>query len=332
MNTVITPELLQNTLDTITPPEGTTLHSGKVRESLTLPNGKRAIVTTDRISSFDYVFGTIPMKGQILNTLATKWFERIKDDIPTHYISIPHPNIMLVKEAKVLPVEIVVRGYLTGSTKTSAWYAYEHLNREICGITMPEGMQQHEPFPHPIITPTTKAPTGHDEPISREEVLSRGLATPELWEQVEDIALKLFAEGQKVAAARGLILVDTKYEMGLDGDGKLMVIDEIHTPDSSRYWKADTYDACMREGVHPESLDKEFFRRMLIDAGFDRDREYTNEEAQLLLRDDTRIKTAEKYLELYKTLTGETFKSPSTANIRAEVEAELQSIYLREKD
>jgi phosphoribosylaminoimidazole-succinocarboxamide synthase len=258
---------LNSTVDKINFTEAIQQHHGKVRESFELLDNKRAIVVTDRISAFDFILGTIPFKGQVLNQITTWWFKKLDGIVPHHMISMPDPNVALVKSVKVLPIEIIVRGYLTGTTKTSSWYAYQNLNREICGLTMPEGMKKDEKFPEPIVTPTTKPTEAgmHDEAISREEIISQGLVPKDVYNLAEEYALKMFALGQKVAAEHGLILVDTKYEMGIDVDGNLIVIDEVHTPDSSRYWIADTYDERMAQGLAPEALSKEFVREAIVD-------------------------------------------------------------------
>src|SRR6267154_564302 len=204
--------------------------SGKVRDVFEMPGDRLAIAVTDRISVFDYVIGSVPFKGQVLNQLAGWWLRKLDDiGIPHHLLSLPHPNVSIVRRASAHPIEIVVRGYLTGSTKTSSWYAYQNLDRRISGITMPEGMRKNEPFAAPIITPSTKPDVGHDENISTDEILARGLATPAVLDRAEDYALRMFAHGQKLAAARGLILVDTKYEMGMTADQELIVIDDGHT-------------------------------------------------------------------------------------------------------
>ncbi len=301
--------------------------SGKVRETFEVGQGRLAIVTTDRISAFDFVFGTVPQKGAVLNGIASWWFNQIPQGVATHYIGTPDPNVMLVKKAQVLPIEIIVRGYLTGSTKTSAWYAYQNLGRQICGLEMPPGMVQHQKFDAPIITPTTKPDIGHDEAISREEIISQGLVSEELYTQAEEYAMKLFVWGTAVAATRGLILVDTKYEMGLDEDGNLMLIDEVHTPDSSRFWVAGTYAARMGAGESPDQLDKEFFRGLMIGAGFDVEREYAPEAARAMLTDDIRVQTACKYLELYEKMTGEAFAlSEDGADQKERIAAVVQSL------
>ena len=220
-----------------------------MRDSFVLDENRRAIVVSDRVSAFDFILGTIPFKGQVLNQLAAWWFKKLDDiQVPHHLLSVPHPNISVVKNVTPLPVEIIVRAYVTGTTTTSSWYAYQNNNRSICGIEMPEGMKKNEILPTPIVTPTTKPEVGHDRNISKAEILEEGLVTPEVYEKVEAYALKMFAHGQAVAAKQGLILVDTKYEMGLTPEGELLVIDEVHTPDSSRYWVAASYQEKLKSG------------------------------------------------------------------------------------
>jgi len=294
---------LSQTVDAIPGASARPHVSGKVREVFALPGERLAVVVTDRISVFDYVIGTIPFKGQVLNRLANWWLRKLDDiGIPHHFLSEPHPNVSIVRRAAALPVEIVVRGYLTGTTKTSSWYAYQHLDRVICGITMPAGMRKNEPFGRPIITPSTKPTEGHDENISRDEILRRGLMTPAVLETAEAYALRLFAHGQKLAAMRGLILADTKYEMGLTPDG-LIVIDEVHTPDSSRYWIAKTYQERLAAGQEPESLDKEFVRRMIVENGYDIT---SAAHPKDFLTDAIRREASRRYLSLFEVITGET--------------------------
>ncbi len=297
-------------------------HYGKVRDSFIFKKN-RAIVVSDRVSAFDFILGTVPFKGAVLNQLAAWWFKKLdKLEIPHHVISVPHPNITLAKNAKVLPIEIIVRGYLTGSTKTSSWFAYQNLDRKICGIEMPVNMKKNEKFPEYLITPTTK-PTEigqHDKNISEIDIISQGHLkgltdkyTPEeLWGKARNHALEMFEEGQKVAAQHGLILVDTKYEMGIDKNGELIVIDEVHTPDSSRYWIADTYDKLLSEGKEPQSLDKEFVRKMIITEGYDINKD---EDPAQYMNDNIRLKAAEKYLNLFEKMTGEPFIMESKKSI-----------------
>jgi len=297
---------LNNCLSEIENPNEKVFH-GKIRSHFPLKNGHRALITSDKISAFDVVFGTIPFKGAVLNQLAVWWFQQMNELVPHHFISSPHPNISVVKDLKILPVEIIVRRYLTGSTQTSSWHAYQHLNREICGLTMPEGMKKNEQFPEPIITPTTKpsAESGlHDEAISREEILSQGLVSPEIWKKAEEYALKMFAHGTKIASEKGLILVDTKYEMGIDSEGNLIVADEVHTPDSSRFWLAKSYKNRLTQGLEPEGLSKEFFREILVSKGFDTNCKIDEINPSEWMTDDLRIQVSLKYLELYKKITG----------------------------
>jgi len=301
--------------------------SGKVRDSFILNDKKRAIVVSDRVSSFDFVLGTIPFKGAVLNQIAAFWFEKLKEiGVPTHFLNAPDPNISIVKNAKVLPVEIIVRGYLTGTTKTSAWYAYQHCDQMISNIKMPDGMKKNQKFETPIITPTTKPSIEsglHDEKVSREEIISRGLVSEKTYIEAENLALKMFAFGQKIAAERGLILVDTKYEMGLDVDGNLMVIDEVHTPDSSRYWIADSYEDRFAKGQEPEALDKEFVRKMIIAEGYDID---SDENPAKYMTDEIRFQAAKKYLQLFEKMTGEAFQVPSELDSKVRILSILEKI------
>jgi phosphoribosylaminoimidazole-succinocarboxamide synthase len=278
-----------------------------VRDVFEMPEDRLAIAVTDRISVFDYVIGTVPFKGQVLNQLAGWWLRKLDDiGIPHHLISIPHPNVSLVKRATALPIEIVVRGYLTGSTTTSSWYAYQHHDRVISGITMPPGMRKSEAFSRPICTPSTKgAGATHDVNISKDEIIRKGLTTPALLDTAEDYALRMFAYGQAVAEKRGLILVDTKYEMGVTAENKLIVIDEVHTPDSSRYWVRATYNERFAAGLEPESLDKEFVRRMIVENGYD----ITSDvHPKIFLTDAIRVEAASRYLTLFETITGESIQ------------------------
>ena len=317
---------LATTVDTISFPGAQEYHKGKVRESFILDDERRAIVVTDRISAFDFVLGTVPFKGQVLNQIAAWWFKKLDGVVPHHIINIPDPNISLVKNVKPLSIEIIVRGYLTGSTKTSSWYAYQNSDRMICGIEMPEGMKKNQIFGSVIITPTTK-PTAageHDENISSEEVVSRGFVDAETWAKAQEYALKMFALGQKVAAERGLILVDTKYEMGMTSDGELVVIDEVHTPDSSRYWIADTYQELFDAGKEPEALSKEFVRTEIVAKGYDVDD--ASADPSQYLDDELRMAAAKKYIELYERVTGEKFIFPEDIDAVTRIERVLPTL------
>jgi len=272
---------------------------GKVRDNY-MAAGRRTIVVTDRVSCFDVVVGTIPLKGQVLNRLAAFWFEKTQALAPNHLIEVPDANVSVVRELRILPVEFVVRGYLTGVSPTSIWTAYERGERSYCGHRLPEGLAKHEALPEPLLTPTTKAARGeHDELTSRAEILSRGLVSEELYDKAAQIAAKLFAAGSEWAAQRGMILADTKYEMGLDENGALLLADEIHTPDSSRYWFADSYQRALREGGDPKSFDKEFVRRWLVSG-----HNWRGEGPPPTLPDEVRCEAARRYLDAYAQLTG----------------------------
>jgi phosphoribosylaminoimidazole-succinocarboxamide synthase len=281
---------------------------GKVRDSY-IGEKRRTIVVTDRVSCFDVVVGTIPLKGQVLNQLAAFWFEKTRAIAPNHLIAVPDPNVSVVRELTVLPVEFVMRGYLTGVTSTSIWTAYERGDASYCGHVLPKGLKKHERLPEPLLTPTTKAKKGdHDAPVSRAEVLERGLVAEELYDRAAKLAAALFREGQAWAASRGLILADTKYELGVDEAGTLVVADEIHTPDSSRYWYADSYEQVMRDGGDPRALDKEYVRRWLVsECG------YRGEGAPPPLPDDVRCEAAGRYIEAYERVTGQPFAADREA-------------------
>lgn len=278
---------------------------GKVRDNY-VEGDRRIIAVTDRVSCFDVVVGTLPFKGQVLNQLAALWFERTEHIAPNHLIAVPDPVVSVVRESDVIPVEFVVRGYLTGSSPTSIWSAYARGERVYCGHRLPEHLGKHQPLPEVLVTPTTKAERGdHDELISRAEAIRRGLASEEVYDRAARIALALFAEGTRQAADRGLILVDTKYEMALDASGEVIVIDEIHTPDSSRYWYRDTYERALSEGSDPLALDKEFVRRWLIENG------WQGQGPPPALPDAVRCEASRRYVEAFELLSGTPFE-PST--------------------
>jgi phosphoribosylaminoimidazole-succinocarboxamide synthase len=283
-------------------------YDGKVRDCLIDPaRGERIIIVTDRLSAFDAVACTIPFKGQVLNQLAQFWFEHTRAIAPNHMIAVPDPNVMVVRECEPLPVEFVMRAYLTGSTSTSIWRAYETGARTYCGHRLPDGMRKNQPLPHAILTPTTKAPKGeHDVPVSRDELLAMGRITAELFDRAAELAAAVFAAGQRHAASRGLILADTKYEIGIDrsrpaGD-QLVLIDEIHTPDSSRYWYADDFDARLARGDEPRSLDKDETRRWLASEGH-----WTGDGPPPVVPDAVRVEAARRYIAAYEIVTGRSF-------------------------
>ncbi len=275
------------------------LYRGKVRDNYS--RGDRIVmITTDRVSAFDHVLGTIPFKGEVLSRLTAFWFEKVKDIAPTHLVDVPDPSVMVVKKAKALPVEIVIRGYITGSL----WRDYQAGKAGAYGISWPAGLRKDQAFEKAIITPSTKAEYGkHDEPISEQEILAQELVTPEIWREATAVAHRLFARGQEWARSRGLILVDTKYEMGI-AEGKLVVIDEIHTPDSSRYWVADGYQDRFAKGVDQEMLDKENIRQWLI-----KEHGFSGHGKPPPLTDEVRVMLARKYIEVFERLTGRTFAS-----------------------
>ena len=294
-------------------------YDGKVRDCfIDKERGERVIVVTDRLSAFDAVVGTIPFKGQVLNQLATFWFELTKDLAPNHMIRVPDPNVMIARECEPLPVELVMRSYLTGVTSTSIWYAYERGARTFCGHSLPDGMRKNQPLAKPILTPSTKAGKGdHDVSVSKDELLAMGKIKPEMFERAAAIAEKVFAAGQAYAAKQGLILADTKYEMGIDKAGTLTVIDEIHTPDSSRYWHADDYEARLARGEEPRSLDKEFVRRWL--AG---EAKWTGDGPPPVMPPEIRIEAARRYIASYELVTGKPFV-PDTHEPVARIAAAL---------
>jgi phosphoribosylaminoimidazole-succinocarboxamide synthase len=276
-------------------------YEGKVRDNYTR-EGKRFIVVTDRISAFDRVLGTVPFKGQVLNRLAAWWFDKTKTVADNHVIRVPDPNVLECVECTPILVEMVVRAYATGTTSTSLWTHYERGARVFCGHTLPDGLKKHQRLPQPILTPTTKAPKGeHDVSGSREAILATDLVSARDFDEAAGVAMKLFVAGQRVCAERGLILVDTKYEFGRASDGKLRVIDEIHTPDSSRFWKAATYDERMRTGQDPEPLDKDFVRRWYASRGYGGDGDAPP------MPDEVRVGAAERYIAAYEQIVGEAF-------------------------
>jgi phosphoribosylaminoimidazole-succinocarboxamide synthase len=285
-------------------PELPRYYRGKVRENYDLPDGRRILISTDRQSAFDAVLAAVPFKGQVLTQTARFWFEATVDICPNHVLAYPDPNVVIGRHLTMLPVEMVVRDYLTGSTDTAIWPMYRDGKRKLYGIDFPDGLRKNDKLPGTVVTPTTKAATGgHDAPITAAEIVSRGLLTQAQWNDVERLSLALFARGREIAAKHGLILVDTKFEFGLDPAGKITLADEILTPDSSRYWKAASYAARHEKDEEPESLDKEFLR-LWISARCDPYREPIPP-----IPDDTLVAFAEKYIALYEIVTGRTFQA-----------------------
>lgn len=297
-----------------------TKHQGKVRDTFILPD-KRIIVTTDRQSAFDRVLGNIPYKGSVLNQLSAFWFEKTKDIIQNHILAIPDPNVMVVKSAKLVPIEMVVRGYITGVTDTSIWGSYEKGERVIYGIKFPDGLKKNQKLPEPVITPTTKAEAGHDERLTEKEILERKIIDPKIWKQMKKVALEVFERGQKIADKAGIILADTKYEFGIL-DGKLILIDEVHTPDSSRYWTKKTYKERFKKGMEPESFDKEVLRMWFKEQGFKGEGKIPEMPPEFIAKMST------LYQKIYEHVTGKTFKGdpyPVDKRIKDNIKKFLQA-------
>jgi phosphoribosylaminoimidazole-succinocarboxamide synthase len=292
--------------------------TGKVRDSYSLPNERRLLVTTDRLSAFDRVLACVPYKGQVLNQMAAWWFERTADIVPSHCLSLPDPNALLAVEARPFAVEVVVRGYITGVTTTALWYRYALGERELYGYRLPDGLRKNEALPEPLITPTTKGgATGHDERLTCAEVVARGLLDAATWDAVQSAALSLFRRGQALAQQAGLILVDTKYEFGRGPDGRLLLIDEVHTPDSSRYWRLDSYAARLAAGAEPENFDKEFVRLAYAEQG------YRGDGPPPAMPPDLWVNASRRYIGLFETLTGQPFE-PGAYPVAPRLSANLQ--------
>jgi phosphoribosylaminoimidazole-succinocarboxamide synthase len=276
-------------------------YPGKVRDTYELGDGRLLLVTTDRQSGFDRLLGAIPYKGQVLNKISLYWFDQTRNIIGNHVLLSPHANALIARKCTVLPIEFVVRGYMTGSTDTSIWTQYQRGVRLYCGHPLPEGMRKNEPLPKNIVTPTTKEKT-HDRPITAAEIVSEGWLTADQWELTSAKALELFAFGQKLAARRGLILADTKYEFGVTPDGEILLIDEIHTPDSSRYWLSDSYAERLAAGQEPNMIDKEFFRLWFRDRC-----DPYKDEVLPDPPDELIAELAARYIQLYEKITGMPF-------------------------
>jgi phosphoribosylaminoimidazole-succinocarboxamide synthase len=286
-------------LDDATIPELPNHYRGKVRDNYDLPDGTRILIATDRLSAFDRILAVIPYKGEVLTQTARFWFEATADICPNHVIAYPDPNVVVAKRLEILPVEIVVRDYLAGTTGTSILTMYNAGKRTMYGMTLPDGMRANQRLPRPIITPTTKAYDGeHDAPLSPAEIVENGLLPAAQWSQLTDYALALFARGQAMAAARGLILADTKYEFGVDAAGKIILADEIHTPDSSRYWFAESYATRFEAGAPPQSFDKDFVRSW-VTARCDPYKDDVPDIPEQLIRDTSAV-----YIHAFETITG----------------------------
>lgn len=283
-------------------PELPNFYRGKVRDDYDLPDGSRIIISSDRLSAFDRILTCIPWKGQVLTQTARYWFDKTADICPNHVISYPDPNVVIGKRLDILPVEVVVRGYLAGTTGTSVLTLYKKGQRQMYGHTLPDGLRDNEKLPQPIITPTSKAfDGGHDEPLTPAQIVEQGLLTAAQWDQLSHYALALFARGQELAARRGLILVDTKYEFGTDAQGNILLADEIHTPDSSRYWIADSYPEAFAQGTRPASFDKDFIRAWVAER-CDPYKDEIPEIPQALIEETARV-----YIQAYEAITGTPF-------------------------
>ena len=302
----MTSPLLRPVLDHIELPDFPGRYSGKVRENFDLPDGRRVIIATDRLSAFDRILAAIPYKGQVLTQTARFWFEQTADICPNHVLEYPDPNVVVGRRLDILPVEMVVRAYLAGTTGTSILTLYRQGQREMYGVRLPEGLRPNERLPAAILTPTSKAfDGGHDEPLTPAQILAQGLLTPAQWEEVSAHALALFARGQALAAERGLILADTKYEFGLDPEGRIVLADEIHTPDSSRYWIAGSYAARFEAGERPDSFDKDFVRSWVAE----RCDPYVDPIP--VIPPEMIERTSDVYVDAFRRITGRDFDAPA---------------------
>ena len=280
-------------------------YRGKVRDNYDLPDGRRILIATDRLSAFDRILTAIPLKGQVLTQIARFWFEATRDITPNHVLEYPDPNVVVCKRLTIMPVEVVVRDYLAGTTSTAIWPMYKKGERKLYGIRFPDGMRENQKLPETIITPTSKAAQGdHDAPLTTGEIIGRGLLTAAQWQSVTQTALALFARGREMAARRGLILVDTKYEFGFDGEGNIILADEIHTPDSSRYWFAASYRERFESGERPESFDKDFVRSWVA-ARCDPYKDEIPEIPREMV-----LETARVYISAYEQITGRDLELP----------------------
>jgi phosphoribosylaminoimidazole-succinocarboxamide synthase len=302
------PQELPEALSEVALPELPNHYQGKVRDNYDLPDGRRVIVASDRLSAFDRILCSVPLKGQVLTQTARFWFDRTADLCPNHVLDYPDPNVLVCRRLEMLPVEIVVRGYLAGTTSTSILTLYQAGQREMYGVRLPDGMTPNQRLPQPILTPTSKADHGgHDEPLSPEQILQRGLLTPAQWSELSARALALYARGAEMAAERGLILADTKYEFGLDTEGRITLADEIHTPDSSRFWRAGSYAERVARGERPDSFDKDFVRAWVAQRC-----DPYNDPIPEIPQDMIRA-TSAVYVEAFETITGLTFAWPDPA-------------------
>lgn len=311
---------LAHTLDKTDFPQLGEKYEGKVRDNYT-KGDQRILIVSDRLSAFDRVITTIPFKGQVLNQISRFWFEQTKDIIGNHVREYPDPNVVVGTLCKPIPVEMVVRGYITGVTSTSAWYNYEKGVRNFCGNVLVEGLRKNQKFDRPILTPSTKAEHGaHDESVSPEEILKRKLLTEEQWKILADATLKLYERGVQICAKQGIILVDTKYEFGISPKGEIVLIDEIHTPDSSRFWFANEYEKRLASGEEQKKIDKEYLREWLAAQGFRGDGPIP------MIPDDVRVETARRYIEAFELITGQKFEA-EVGSVLPRIEKNLQRYF-----
>ena len=304
-------------------PNQKSVYKGKVREVYQIGDDKLVMIASDRLSAFDVIMPKgIPFKGQILNEIATKMMKATEDIVPNWLLATPDPNVAVGHLCEPFKVEMVIRGYMSGHAARE----YKAGKRLLCGVEMPDGLKENDKFPNPIITPATKAEMGdHDEDISKTDILKRGIVSAEDYAILEDYTYKLFQRGTEIAASRGLILVDTKYEFGKTKDGKIVLIDEIHTPDSSRYFYADSYEELQKQGLPQKQLSKEFVRQWLISNGFQ------GQEGQVIpdMTDDYVTSVSERYIELYENITGEVFSKADVSNINDRISNNVLN-YLKE--
>eukprot|EP01122_Echinamoeba_exundans_P013451 TRINITY_DN5880_c0_g1_i1.p1 TRINITY_DN5880_c0_g1~~TRINITY_DN5880_c0_g1_i1.p1 ORF type:complete len:334 (-),score=47.47 TRINITY_DN5880_c0_g1_i1:82-1083(-) len=301
---------------------GTVKHrSGKVRDTYEVGQSL-LLVTTDRVSAFDRILAKIPFKGQVLNQVSLWWFDKTKHIVQNHVLSCPDPNVVVGKKCRVIPVEFVVRGYMTGTTSTSIWTNYAKGTREYCGHSLPDGLQKNQKLPKNLVTPTTKD-DDHDRLITPAEIISEGRMTADQWQKCHDIALSLFEFGQKISLEHGLILVDTKYEFGLDDNGEIVLIDEIHTPDSSRYWIAGSFDERFQKGLAPENIDKDVLRNW-----YNQHCDPYKDEVLPKAPEDLVVLLSSRYIELYERITGQKFEFPAeNTNITERVQANITKYF-----
>jgi phosphoribosylaminoimidazole-succinocarboxamide synthase len=293
-------------------------NSGKVRDWYALPGNRRLFITTDRLSAFDRNLAVVPYKGQVLNQLSAWWFEQSRDIVGNHVESLPDPNALVSIHVNPFPVEVIVRGYITGVTSTALWYRYSLGEREIYGYDFPDGLRKNQQLPEAMLTPTTKGGiTGHDERLTCRQVTEFGLMDESTWDTVQTAALALFRRGQQAAARAGMILVDTKYEFGRAPDGSVMLIDEVHTPDSSRFWKAEGYAERFEKGEEPINFDKEFIRLAYVDAG------YRGEGQPPKLPAELWVSACLRYINIFELLTGQEFV-PGSYPVSARLEENLK--------